>query len=67
MKQKNNGTWVSWNENVTHNYKSLYKITTEEELRGSYKEFRKNTCFWIEAVVSRHCFWPGDISGYYHL
>ncbi|MFT5146334.1 MAG: L-gulonolactone oxidase, partial [Polaribacter sp.] len=25
MKQNNNGTWVSWNENVTHNYKSLYK------------------------------------------
>ncbi len=31
MKQKN--TWVSWNENVKHNYTSLYKITSEEKLR----------------------------------
>ncbi|WP_231494691.1 D-arabinono-1,4-lactone oxidase [Polaribacter sp. Hel_I_88] len=30
MKQKN--TWVSWNENVQHNYSSLYKITSEEKL-----------------------------------
>lgn len=30
MKQKN--TWVSWNENVKHNYSSLYKITSEEKL-----------------------------------
>lgn len=30
MKQKN--TWVSWNENVKHNYTSLYKITSEEKL-----------------------------------
>lgn len=33
MKQENNGIWVSWNENVKHSYKSLYKITEEEELR----------------------------------
>lgn len=33
MKQKNNGIWVSWNENVKHSYKSLYNITEEEELR----------------------------------
>jgi L-gulonolactone oxidase len=31
MKQKN--TWVSWNENIKHNYTSLYKITSEEKLR----------------------------------
>ncbi|WP_298766190.1 D-arabinono-1,4-lactone oxidase [uncultured Polaribacter sp.] len=33
MEQKKNGTWVSWNENLKHDYKSLYKVTTEEELR----------------------------------
>ncbi|MCL7764418.1 FAD-binding protein [Polaribacter sp. Z014] len=33
MKQNKNGTWVSWNENLTHNYKSLYKITSEKELQ----------------------------------
>lgn len=33
MKQNKNGTWTSWNENLTYNYKSLYKVTTEEELQ----------------------------------
>lgn len=33
MKQENNNTWVSWNENLKYNYKKLYKVTTEEELR----------------------------------
>ena len=33
MKQESNNTWVSWNENLKYNYKKLYKITTEEELR----------------------------------
>ncbi|MDC0177778.1 FAD-binding protein [Polaribacter sp.] len=33
MKQENNGLWVSWNENITYNYKSLYKITSEKELQ----------------------------------
>ncbi|TXD46387.1 D-arabinono-1,4-lactone oxidase [Polaribacter sp. IC073] len=33
MKQNKNGVWVSWNENLTYNYKSLYKITTEKELQ----------------------------------
>jgi L-gulonolactone oxidase len=33
MKQDKNGLWVSWNENLTHNYKSLYKITSEKELQ----------------------------------
>ena len=45
MKQKNNGTWVSWNENVTHNYKSLYKITTEEELQKVIKNSEKIRVF----------------------
>ena len=33
MKQNKNGVWTSWNENVTHKYKSLYKVTTEQELQ----------------------------------
>ncbi|WP_299060331.1 D-arabinono-1,4-lactone oxidase [uncultured Polaribacter sp.] len=33
MKQKENGTWVSWNENLKHNYKNLYNITKESELQ----------------------------------
>jgi len=33
MKQSKNGVWTSWNENVTHKYKSLYKVTTEQELQ----------------------------------
>ncbi|WP_439131089.1 D-arabinono-1,4-lactone oxidase [Polaribacter sp.] len=33
MKQKNNGTWVSWNENLKYNYTTKYDITTEEELQ----------------------------------
>ena len=45
MKQKNNGTWVSWNENVTHNYKSLFKITTEEELQKVIKNSEKIRVF----------------------
>ena len=45
MKQNNNGTWVSWNENVTHNYKSLYKITTEEELQKVIKNSEKIRVF----------------------
>ena len=45
MKQKNNGTWVSWNENVTHNYKSLFKITTEEELQKVIKNSKKIRVF----------------------
>ena len=33
MKQKKNGTWVSWNENLKYNYKTKYTIATEEELQ----------------------------------
>ena len=33
MKQENNGVWVSWNENLTHKYKSLYSIRSEKELQ----------------------------------
>lgn len=33
MKEKENGVWTSWNENLTYNYKNLYSVTTEEELK----------------------------------
>lgn len=33
MKQIKNGVWVSWNENLTYNYKSLYTIETEQQLQ----------------------------------
>ncbi len=33
MKQEQNGVWVSWNENKTHPYKSLYTVSSEEELQ----------------------------------
>ena len=33
MKQKNNGNWVSWNENLKHNYRTMFSITSEEELQ----------------------------------
>jgi L-gulonolactone oxidase len=33
MIAEKNGTWVSWNENLTYNYESLYSITTEKELQ----------------------------------
>ena len=33
MKQNKNGVWVSWNENLTYNYKSLYTVESEEELQ----------------------------------
>ena len=45
MKQNNNGTWVSWNENVTYNYKSLFQITTEEELQEVIKKSEKIRIF----------------------
>ncbi|WP_139958150.1 D-arabinono-1,4-lactone oxidase [Flavicella sediminum] len=32
MKKTENGTWISWNENIQHTYDNLYQITTEEEL-----------------------------------
>ena len=33
MKQNKNGVWLSWNENLTYNYESLYTIETEQELQ----------------------------------
>ena len=45
MKQNKNGTWVSWNENVTYNYKSLFKVTTEKELQDVIKNSEKVRVF----------------------
>ena len=45
MKQEKNGTWVSWNENVTYKYKELYKITTQEELQEVVKDSEKIRVF----------------------
>ena len=45
MKQNKNGVWTSWNENLTYNYKSLYKITSEEELQEVVKNSEKIRVF----------------------
>jgi L-gulonolactone oxidase len=45
MKQNKNGTWVSWNENLTHKYKSLYKVTSEEELQEIIRNSEKIRVF----------------------
>ena len=41
MKQKNNGTWVSWNENLKYNYAIKYDITTEKELQNVVAKHNK--------------------------
>lgn len=41
MKQKENGVWVSWNENLIYNYKNLYRITTEKELQAVISKTEK--------------------------
>jgi L-gulonolactone oxidase len=45
MKQNKNGVWTSWNENLTHKYKSLYKVTTEVELQEVVKNSDKIRVF----------------------
>ena len=45
MKQNKNGIWTSWNENLTHKYKSLYKITSEDELQEVIKNSEKIRVF----------------------
>ncbi|MCG1036085.1 D-arabinono-1,4-lactone oxidase [Polaribacter sargassicola] len=45
MKQNKNGVWLSWNENITYNYKSLYTISTEEELQEIVKNSEKIRIF----------------------
>ena len=41
MKNKKKGVWVSWNENIQHNYDELYKITSEEELQNVITSSKK--------------------------
>lgn len=41
MKEKENGVWTSWNENLTYNYKNLYSVTTEEELQSLIAKTKK--------------------------
>ena len=41
MNQEKNGIWTSWNDNITSNYDSLYKITSEKELQEVVKKSKK--------------------------
>ena len=41
MKEKENGIWVSWNENLTYNYKNLFSVTSEEELQDIIRKTDK--------------------------
>mgnify|MGYP000156221411 CR=1 FL=1 len=45
MKQEKNGTWTSWNENLTYKYKSLYKVTSEKELQEIVKNNDKSIIY----------------------
>ncbi len=38
MQLKNNGVWVSWNENIKHPYKNLFTPETEEEIADIVKK-----------------------------
>lgn len=41
MNSEGSGTWVSWNENVKHEYEQLFHISTEEELSNVVKNATK--------------------------
>jgi len=41
MTKKENGIWVSWNENIQHKYSNLYQVTNEEELQTIVSEAKK--------------------------
>ena len=41
MKQNTKGTWVSWNENLKHEYNTLHTITSENELVEVVKSSEK--------------------------
>ena len=45
MNQEKNGVWTSWNDNITSNYESLYKITSEKELQEVVKNSKKIRVF----------------------
>lgn len=41
MEVEDNKVWVSWNENIQHDYTNLYKITTEKELQDVIQKSEK--------------------------
>lgn len=45
MNQEKNGVWSSWNDNISYNYESLYKITSEKELQEVVKKSEKIRVF----------------------
>ncbi|MCH3880883.1 MULTISPECIES: D-arabinono-1,4-lactone oxidase [Tenacibaculum] len=45
MNQDKSGVWNSWNENISYNYKSLYKINSEEELQEVVRNSEKIRVF----------------------
>ena len=45
MNKAKNGTWTSWNENLTYNYESLYRVTSEKELQEIVKDSEKIRVF----------------------
>lgn len=45
MNKLKNGVWVSWNENIKHDYNRLYEITSEAELQEIIKNSKKVRTF----------------------
>lgn len=45
MNREKNGVWTSWNDNISYNYESLYKITSEKELQEVVKKSEKIRIF----------------------
>ena len=45
MNKNKNGVWTSWNDNISSNYESLYKITSEQELQEIVKKSEKIRVF----------------------
>jgi FAD/FMN-containing dehydrogenase len=41
MIKEKSGVWQSWNDNIKYSYKTLYKITSEEELKEIVKKSEK--------------------------
>lgn len=41
MKKKEKGIWISWNENIQHEYNNLHKISSEEELQNVLSKAKK--------------------------
>ena len=45
MEQEKNGVWISWNDNIKYNYKTIYKVITEKELQEVVKNSEKIRVF----------------------